>query len=208
MWRLPRANVVSFSLALAVVSVTTASGEQRYTPRQVWSDQREAAQFEDWFSRQLRAMGEPSLWQLSFNDKSARVFRVLELPTFSPATGARLVIRADGSGEVHVTRLDGAGAYAPGKVSQRTEEVVSSKKVDDFIKLIDRNDFWTKPTSRRNPHLACFDGTWFLFEFLSLGNYKLVSRHECAIEKEVLEILLAFPAEYAADYTAPPVPDN
>lgn len=181
------------SILIFLAMAAGASAEPRYTPEHIWSENWEIDFHENWFGGQLSAMGEPSLWQLSKHDRNARVYRVLRLPSFSPALAARLVVQSDGSGTAEITELDGAGGFEPGKPMRRLSRDLAPSQVRDLDALFDRSGFWTGriETGRFG---GCTDGTQFVLEALSLGSYKLISRHECSMEDDVRAILRAFPA--------------
>ena len=181
------------SILICLVMSAGASAEPRYTPKHIWSNDWSVGFHENWFGGQLAAMGEPSLWQLSKRDRDARVYRVLKLPSFSPALGSRLVVQSDGSGNVQITELDGNGGLEPGKPMRKLSRHLDPDQVRDLNALFDLSGFWTDRIAT-DGGLACLDGTQFVIEALSQGNYKLITRDECSMEDEVRAILRAFPA--------------
>lgn len=181
-------------ILLSVVTGSHALADQQFTPPDIWSDEREARLFEDWIGGELRAMGEPSLWQMSKSDKSARIYRMLELPALSAGGGARVVIRADGSATIHVTRLelaDDAGARKPKEKRVVSLTSVQTRALEAHFA---RSGFWGNRigmTERADgkPVHVCLDGVQYVVEALKAGSYKFVTRHICSIEDDVFEIL-------------------
>ena len=181
------------SILICLVMSAGASAEPRYTPKHIWSDDWSVGFHENWFGGQLAAMGEPSLWQLSKRDRDARVYRVLKLPSFSPALGSRLVVQSDGSGKAEITELDGHGGFEPGKPMRKLSRHLVPDQVGDLNALFDQSGFWTDRIAT-DGGAGCTDGTQFVIEALSRGNYKLITRDECSMEDGVRAILRAFPA--------------
>lgn len=157
---------------------------------------RHAALLEEWFSEQLRAMGEKSLWRLSKDKPGARAYRFLVLPSFAPARAANLAVQADGSATGYVTVLTGAGASAPGRVKERTRFMVQPKQVRALDALFEQGGFWSSrigvlERTDRVETQHCYDGVRYVLEAVSGGDYKLVTRHMCSIEDPVHTIMTA-----------------
>ena len=196
MWLKTKVGLVVTGILLSVFVASHSFIDRQYTPPHIWSDDREAKFYEDWFGDQLQAMGEPSLWELSTSDKSARIYRMLQLPTFTPAVAARVTVQADGSARVHVTKLNGAGGYKPGRPEERKVIDLEPRQVQALEALFERTGFWRDRIGMRERTIGkrkrrCTDGTSYVVEALSVGNYKLVRRHECWMEDEILEVLQA-----------------
>jgi hypothetical protein len=127
---------------------------------------------ERWYSRHLRAMGEPSLWELS-QSQMAATYRFLWLRTFHHPVSARLSIATDGSGELVVKVLNGAGGYEPGHLIQDRKITVSKDDVNDFLQLLEKANFWSSPTEEGAG--GC-DGAQWVMEAAKRGRYHVVDR--------------------------------
>lgn len=191
-------GIVAIIAVSAVVMHSLARGDadlnSRYTPRYVWSEQWQDEHMESWFAGQLRAMGEPSLWKLSRDDKTARSYRILQMPSFSPAIAARFEVQSDGSARVFVTELDGLGGNEPGKPRLQTTGKLTVEQVEQMDELLHKNGFWHDRIGMgkridRQPKRMCMDGVQYVVEVVFDGKYKLVTRHLCSMEDEVFAVL-------------------
>ena len=194
MWRGAKIRLAMMSVLLSIVAASHVHADQQYTPPHIWSDEREAKLFENWFGRELRAMGEPSLWQLSKSDRSARIYRMLELPALSAGSGARVVIQADGSAILYVTELEIAFDGKASKPKEKRVVNLEPLRVRALEALFARSGFWGNRigmTERADgkPVHVCLDGIQYVVEALTAGNYKFVTRHICSMENDVFEIL-------------------
>jgi hypothetical protein len=68
-----------------------------------------------WYAVHLKALHEPSLWELSQNP-NVEAYRFLWVRTFDHPIAVRLVVRASGSGWMHVRMTSGHGGYEPGRI--------------------------------------------------------------------------------------------
>lgn len=168
--------------------------DQRFTPPHIYSDASLNKLHERWLRGQFSAMGEPSLWELSKNGDTATVYRLLQLPSFTPAVGARLVVQADGSGKMIVTKLDGNGSFRPGHPIEKRTTILRVQQVQKFEKLLRNVGFWSnrigaseRTDGKRIPR--CTDGVSYVFEGKTANNYKMVVRHVCSLEDEVFALL-------------------
>jgi hypothetical protein len=104
-------------VALAPMSIMAVSAppEEPYFPEGVFdSEDKECTDSLDkFYTRSLRAMGEPSLWKLSKNDRVTSVFRLLWVPSFHHHISVRIV-KSRGVVHVHAVELDGKGGLEPG----------------------------------------------------------------------------------------------
>lgn len=130
------------------------------------------AQFRDgWYSRHLRAMGEPRLVELAAG-ADQEVLRLTVLPSFSPAFAVRLHRRGPGAVMV-ATVLSGAGGYEPGEVARRDSVAVDDARATAFFRRADSVGFWRMPT--RASDLG-FDGSQWILEGVRGGRHHVVDR--------------------------------
>ena len=90
-----------------------------------------------WYSRHLKALHEPSLWELSQRDPKAEVYRFLWLRTFHHPVSVRLVVRAGGSGWMNVHMASGHGGYEPGRMSRYHLFWLTKAKTQSFLAQLD-----------------------------------------------------------------------
>jgi hypothetical protein len=171
--------------ALLLLVALGCSSCVQYLPKEVWRSADNWRFFEDWFGDQLAAMREPSLLSISQEGASAEQYRLLVLPSFSPGYAIRVTHKFDGDSEIKYTELDGAGGYEPGKISKQSVREIPQQQVDDLKETFEAINFWGLPTELdRSPKPGevihvCTDGTRFVFETVSGGQYKLFHVHEC-----------------------------
>jgi hypothetical protein len=124
------------------------------------------------FTRHLRAMNEPSLWEASRRDPVIIAYRFLWLPTRERPVAVRIEKTRNGA-TVSLLQLDGAGGYEPGKVVMNKRVPISQKEWDHLKTLIRRAGIWSMPT--RIMDLG-FDGESFIVEGVEDGKYHLIFR--------------------------------
>ena len=72
----------------------------------------------NWYSKHLKALREPSLWELSRQDPKAEVYRFLWLRSFNHPIAVRLVVRTNGSGWMNSRMTTGQGGFKPARISR------------------------------------------------------------------------------------------
>jgi hypothetical protein len=125
-----------------------------------------------WYSGHLRAMGEPSFWELSRDDGEATGYRFLWLPTEGRPVAVRIMQRHEGA-VLHLVQLDGAGGYAPGQVAVNKELLLSPEQWEGLSASIARARFWKMPARDGR---AGFDGEELIVEGVRRGAYHVVDR--------------------------------
>jgi len=127
----------------------------------------------NWYSAQLRALEEPSLFELASNPLS-HSYRFLWLRTFNHPIAIRVDIKPDGTGTLMIKMASGAGGYAPGTLIENTSQALDETQIRSFLALVDRVNFWTVP----NPvdDQAGTDGSQWIIEGLKSGKYHVVDR--------------------------------
>ncbi|MGD0696010.1 MAG: hypothetical protein ABSB82_14270 [Terriglobia bacterium] len=159
---------------LAILSVGGAHGETKYFPdKGLDFDQRGHDMKVAWYSKQLSAMREPSLFELS-KDKEARSYRFLWLRTFHHPIAVRLDLRREGGGVLTTKMANGQGGFrnVSDLIENRTREV-SREEVDRFLQIVKTSDFWHLPTFEAPGGL---DGAQWIVEGVEDGKYQIVDR--------------------------------
>jgi hypothetical protein len=169
---------------------TTARAEPagaEYLPRSALADD-QWTHMEDWIGSQLRAMDEPSLLAQSKTQPTLRTFRLFVAPTFRPAYAVRVIERREGSGEAVFVVLNGQGGYEPGNIQRRSTRRVSRSRMARLRKAFMAANFWNLAVEPQNPgrvdphdpeQIICVDGTLFVFEAVTDGNYHVVIPDHC-----------------------------
>lgn len=143
-----------------------------YFPGGVLSpDDTSGAAFRDlWYSRHLRAMGEPRLAEAAAS--ADEVFRLTVLPSFSPAFAVRLHRRGP-SAVVVTTVLSGAGGYEPGEAARHDSVEVTVDDAAAYFQRANAAEFWSMPVQGRDLGL---DGSEWILEGVRDGRYHVVDR--------------------------------
>jgi hypothetical protein len=148
--------------------------QSRYFPTGSLDDSPRGDQFlYEWYSTQLKAFGEQSLWTLSKTQKE-QSYRFLWLRTFHHPIAIRIVVNADGTSRLTTKMTSGAGGYGPGQLVQNETSAQTKERTDWFLGKIHENKFW---------ELALFDksrmgldGAQWIIEGVKNGNYHIVGR--------------------------------
>jgi hypothetical protein len=170
---------LSISTVLAAIAAFASSGFSHkppalFFPPLAFDQKRGHSDFvAAWYSGNLRAMGEPSLWQRSRKARDATVYRLLWLPSFHHPVCVRIDRAAEGA-RLHVKVLDGAGGYAPGFVAIERNIVLAENEWKTLNQHLENAGFWTMPT-RLEDDGGC-DGDQLIVEGVKEGTYHLVDR--------------------------------
>jgi len=128
------------------------------------------------YSEFLKALHEPSLWELSQHDSKAEAYRFFWLRTFDHPVAIRLVVRPSGSGWVNLRVTTGQGGYAHGRISRYSVSWATKAKTQSWIAAFDRAGFWGLPTLPPPDDAIRLDGAQWIFEAVKNGQYHVVDR--------------------------------
>jgi hypothetical protein len=127
----------------------------------------------NWYSGQLTALQEPSLFEMK-QDSDLQSYRFLWLRTFHHPISVRVLIHKDGSGVIVTKVADGAGGYKPGKLIVNKTESLTPEGVKNLVDKIKQLSFWTLQ-ERDNSSIGA-DGAQWIVEGVDQGKYRLVDR--------------------------------
>jgi hypothetical protein len=126
------------------------------------------------FSRQLKAMGEPSLLFLSRKDTAARAYRFIWLRAFHRPIAIRLVLSDGLVGQLTTTVAAVGGLRGPGALIRTVTITADSHAVSLLLARLSQAEFWRlDPISVNQGGL---DGASWIVEAASDGHYKIVKR--------------------------------
>jgi hypothetical protein len=128
-----------------------------------------------WYSRQLKALDEPSLWQISQEKKNAVIYRFLWLRTFHHPVAVRVAITPDGAATIFIKTSSGAGGYDPGTLIQNENRTLSRDEVAHLMTQIETANFWRLATCDPKARHG-MDGAEWVLEEVDHGNYHVVER--------------------------------
>lgn len=147
--------------------------QEGYFPENVFSEREDLHTFiNEWYSRQLRALQEPSLYKRDSKSVKA-VFRFTWLRTFHHPVSVRLEILPNGAGRLHSKMTSGAGGYEPGKLKVDEIKEVEPGAVEKLLGMIDEARFWELPATIEDMGL---DGAQWIIEGLQGDRYHVVDR--------------------------------
>ncbi|HEY0428131.1 MAG TPA: hypothetical protein VGC76_10150 [Pyrinomonadaceae bacterium] len=148
-------------------------GKSGYFPKDKFSGKWEKADsfMNDWYGNHLKAMGEKSL--LNVSDKNAEIYRFLWLRSFHHPIFVRIE-RNRTEIKLFTKELDGAGGYEPGKVFRSNEVKLKQEEFCDFLKLLEKADYWRLPT--KNDDYSGEDGAQWILEGVKENRYHVVDR--------------------------------
>lgn len=147
-------------------------GKSGYFPKDKFSSSwKDADVFtNDWYGKDLKAMSEKSL--LDISDENAEVYRFLWLRTFHHPIFVR-VERKQNEVRLFTKELDGAGGYEPGKVFRSDNRKLTENEWCAFLRLVDKANYWNLPT--KNEVLGN-DGAEWILEGVKENRYHVVDR--------------------------------
>jgi hypothetical protein len=148
--------------------------EDQYFPTGVLDcDERMDAIRRDWYSKYLRALGEPSLFALSRNDPQAETYRFLWLRSFHRPVSIRLVMKRDRTGLLISKMTSEAGGLEPGKLIRDETTVIGKHDTGLFAAQLLQFRFWDLPA---RGHAEGIDGAEWILEAVTDGHYQIVDR--------------------------------
>jgi hypothetical protein len=126
-----------------------------------------------WYSAQLQALNEPSLFRLA-TDRTSHSYRFLWLRTFNHPVAIRVDIKPDRTGVLTAKVASGAGGYAPGTLLENTTRDLDEATVRSFLNLLDKTKFWKAPNPVNDQRGT--DGSQWIVEGVKNGKYHVVDR--------------------------------
>jgi hypothetical protein len=128
-----------------------------------------------WYSEQLYAMGEPSLWALAERGRESTVYRFLLLPSFLHPICVRIE-KEETIARLHATVLDGHGGDHPGRPVIQREVILDAKQWSEFVRRLDLLDYWGEPKGM--PGISGSDGDSYIIEGVQDGKYRILKEWE------------------------------
>jgi hypothetical protein len=165
------------------IAFSSATLAQQYFPDRAFEDDDD--KLNDfrvrWYSDQLNALEEPSLWEASRNSKPAQVYRFLWLRSFHHPVAVRLEVGEDGIGTLTAKMSNGAGGYKPGKLIENHTRAISKNEIQKLLTKLASPDYWRLPS--RDSNQFGLDGAEWIIEAVRDGKYKIVKRWSPKMDK-------------------------
>lgn len=127
----------------------------------------------EWYSRQLQALNEPSLFEMA-GTPSVQAYRFLWLRSFNHPIAIRIEVKPDGTGILTTKIASGAGGYRPGTLTQNSARSLTDAETRTFLARIDKVGFWKAPNPVDDQRGT--DGSQWVIEGVKGGNYHVVDR--------------------------------
>lgn len=199
--------IASFlALMIGITPAFSDNIEHRYTPADIWKNERDAKLLENWMGRPLRFMGEPSLWETFKKNQAAQIFRVTKFPSFTMPTVARVVIQNNSTATLY---LFDPTVFRFEAIERKTEEdvltivkrrdisTIDQNQLQRIIGLFEASGIWANkidPTERKDTKEKYFglDGNAYLIETIFQGQYKIVWRNGCWMEEKIMVLINGF----------------
>jgi hypothetical protein len=134
---------------------------------------------DDWFARYLSEMKEPSLYKLSKEDSSSRVYRFVYFPPYDAVTAYRLEVRPDGTGWLELGKMEQVEvqmSYEPGRLVRKAKFLISKGAVDHYLALLKKIHFQDLAKSDVHSKPLVLGAEAWLYETADHGEYHLVER--------------------------------
>ena len=173
---------LSTVLFLLLAGVGALPAQQYFPPGVLGATTQEHDFKANWYAKELKALHEPSLWELSHNDPNVEAYRFLWLRTFDHPIAARLVVRASGSGWMHARMTSGQGGHEPGRIIRWGVSWLTRAKTQSLLEALAAADFWNLPTLARlnadpdGVQRIGVDGARWIVEGVKNGQYHVVDR--------------------------------
>ncbi len=127
----------------------------------------------DWYSAQLGALQEPSLFQ-KINAASTESYRFLWLRTFHHPVVVRIDVNSDGTSLLTAKMASGAGGYRPGTIAENHSQVLSKEQTSAFLSQVEAGKFRGAPNPVNDQRGT--DGSQWIIEGVKRGHYHIVDR--------------------------------
>ena len=162
------------------------ASQTAYFPPGTLDGTEQASQFkEEWYSGQLRALKEPSLWELS-KTQTTQTYRFLWLRSFHHPISVRLDIRQDGTGLLTTKVTSGQGGYKPGALVMNKTRALTKEQTSWALDRINEIGFWGLPTYEKPKEgvgangektlQIDVDGAQWILEGVKDGKYQVTDR--------------------------------
>ena len=175
-------------IAAIAVQLISSSGVNPidYFPPGTLGETPQSSHFrEQWYSDQLHALKEPSLWELS-KTQSTETYRFLWLRSFHQPISVRLDISHHGTGVLTTKAASGRGGYKPGNLTTNKTRALTKEQTIWFLDRIEEQGFWSLPAYAK-PHKEVgpngestvevnLDGAQWILEGIKDGQYHVADR--------------------------------
>jgi len=154
-----------------------AYGQQYFPPGSLGHDHQRDEFTNQWYSKHLRSLREPSLWETSQLDLTAEAYRFLYLRSFHHPISVRLVVAQDKTATLISKETHGKGGYEPGRLIRNRTIHMSKRQTEAFLSAPNELSFWSLPTFlEAEGNFIQLDGAQWILEGVHEGRYHVVDR--------------------------------
>lgn len=174
------------AIAALLLFYPTIAAQVDYFPRGILDENPHSSLIdEQWYSKHLKALQEPSLWNLSRTQKS-ETYRFLWLRTFHHPISVRLDANPNGTSTLTTKATTGQGGYEPGKIFLNKKRALTKEETDWALERFNEMGFWGLPAYEK-PHETMgpdgkksvdinLDGAQWILEGVKDGKYHVTNR--------------------------------
>lgn len=166
-------KVAGFIFIVLASLLLFSQDAMHYFPPRTFSDSPTLEQgFVKWYSHNLAALHEPSLWSES-KDQHRRSFRFLWLRTWDKPLSIRVDMNTDETATLTLAVCSGTGGDNPGNLETHGTKQLSSEQVNALTVMFRTAQFWAMPTTEES---SGKDGARWILEGVDGGQYHIVER--------------------------------
>jgi hypothetical protein len=170
-------NFLSLALGAILLLGSANADPTIYFPPGTLDGTEQSSHFkEQWYSGQLRALKEPSLWELSKTQKT-QTYRFLWLRSFDHPISVRLDIRQDGTALLTTKATSGQGGYKPAALIMNKTRALTKEQTSWALDRINEVGFWGLATYEKPKEgVVNLDGAQWILEGVKDGKYQVTDR--------------------------------
>jgi hypothetical protein len=158
--------LVTVRAVILLLTVWNVYGQQYFPPESM----------NQWYSDNLRALREPSLWETSKKDVGVEQYRFLYLRSFHHPISIRLVVNPDKTATLISKETSGKGGK-PGRLIRNRDSHLGKLQTEAFLTSLNDLSFWKLPTSLvENNDVVQLDGAQWILEGTKEGHYRIIDR--------------------------------
>jgi hypothetical protein len=163
--------------AILLIIVCYAHGQQFFPAGILGKNQKEDEFRNQWYSKQLRALREPSLWETSKRDVMVEEYRFLYLRSFHHPISVRLLLAPNKTATLFSKETNGKSGE-PGRLIRNRKTHLTKLQTQAFMDAPTDLRFWDLPTllEEKDSNVVNLDGAQWIFEGIKEGRYHIVDR--------------------------------
>jgi hypothetical protein len=164
---------LSLLAGLILIALFAGGPAQQYFPPGALSSNNKMDRIKaEWYSSELAALREPSVWKGSSELPKAEVYRFLWLRSFNASICIRLTIKDDGTGSLTTKEGNVHGGTELGKLTRVETRTISRAQMKAFLDRVRTVQFWNIRSPSND--LGGVDGSQWIIEGARQGTYKVV----------------------------------